>query len=263
MASRRIREFVIAKMGGPWDHLPMIPSCLKFLRRPAFPMTSLLAVASFALAGCLGAGKKGEASLVVSTVDPAVAAKAGRVDMTTAEPVPDYSASGIREYAERALGRELDIEPDEFEQPEETGGRTEITPATREYKVATGDSLWLISRKFDTSIDAIKRANGMSGDELIAGKTIRIPKGAGNSAAQSESDEEGPSEVVATPLTATEAAEKAFPETLPSGVVPPSSPRRSASNGVEDDDASVPAKPVNKTETTIGEDGFLRFSDDE
>ncbi len=237
----------------------MIPSCLKICLRPAFPLASLLAFASLALTGCFGVGKKGEASLVVSTVDPAIAANAGRVDMSIDERAPDYSVAGLQEQAERALDQALDLdvepEPEASYEPEETPVRTEITPATAEYVVRRGDTLGLISRKFDLSLAALKRANGMSDDKIIAGQTLRIPGGA--------SEEDAPSEVVATPPTPVEeAAEAEMPETLPSGVVPPDPPRRPSLN-VDAEEAPAPAgEPVKAPETTIGDDGFLRFSDE-
>jgi LysM repeat protein len=43
------------------------------------------------------------------------------------------------------------------------------------YIIETGDSLWGIARKFDTSVEAIKTANGMAKDTIIAGRTLVIP----------------------------------------------------------------------------------------
>lgn len=44
-----------------------------------------------------------------------------------------------------------------------------------EYIVRAGDSLWLIAQKYGTTVDAIKRLNGLSGDLLSIGQVLRIP----------------------------------------------------------------------------------------
>lgn len=43
------------------------------------------------------------------------------------------------------------------------------------YTVRSGDTLWLLSRRFGTTVDAIKRLNGLSGDNLQIGQVLRIP----------------------------------------------------------------------------------------
>ena len=43
------------------------------------------------------------------------------------------------------------------------------------YTIKTGDSLWGIARKFDTSVEALKEANGLAKDTIIAGSTLIIP----------------------------------------------------------------------------------------
>lgn len=44
-----------------------------------------------------------------------------------------------------------------------------------EYTVRSGDTLWLLSRRFDTTVDAIKKLNGLAGDMLSIGQVLRIP----------------------------------------------------------------------------------------
>ncbi|RWR86477.1 putative endopeptidase p60 isoform X2 [Cinnamomum micranthum f. kanehirae] len=41
--------------------------------------------------------------------------------------------------------------------------------------IVKGDTLWGLSRKHGVSIDAIKKANGLSGDTIYAGKKLIIP----------------------------------------------------------------------------------------
>lgn len=43
------------------------------------------------------------------------------------------------------------------------------------HTVVKGDTLWGISRKYGVSVDAIKRANGMTKDTVVLGTTIQIP----------------------------------------------------------------------------------------
>ena len=43
------------------------------------------------------------------------------------------------------------------------------------YTVRSGDTLWLLSRRFGTTVDAIKRLNGLTSDNLQIGQVLRIP----------------------------------------------------------------------------------------
>ncbi len=44
-----------------------------------------------------------------------------------------------------------------------------------EYTVKSGDTLWLLSQRYGTTVEAIKRLNGLSGNELSIGQTLKIP----------------------------------------------------------------------------------------
>jgi peptidoglycan hydrolase-like protein with peptidoglycan-binding domain len=44
-----------------------------------------------------------------------------------------------------------------------------------EYTVRPGDTLWLLSRRYNTTVDAIKRLNGLSSDMLSIGQVLKIP----------------------------------------------------------------------------------------
>ncbi len=52
--------------------------------------------------------------------------------------------------------------------PEPDGG-------TIRYVVRSGDSLWLIAQKYNTTVDAIKRLNGLTSDILNIGQVLNIP----------------------------------------------------------------------------------------
>lgn len=52
------------------------------------------------------------------------------------------------------------------------------TPAPYfEYTVRSGDSLWMLAQRFGTTVDDIKRLNGLSSDNLSIGQVLRIPNG--------------------------------------------------------------------------------------
>ena len=59
-------------------------------------------------------------------------------------------------------------------------GATDIIPPGTdndviEYVVRPGDTLWLLARRYNTTVDAIKRLNGLTGDNLSIGQILRIP----------------------------------------------------------------------------------------
>lgn len=54
-----------------------------------------------------------------------------------------------------------------------------IPPSTdasvTEYVVRSGDTLWLLAQRYHTTVDAIKRLNGLTSDNLRIGQVLRIP----------------------------------------------------------------------------------------
>ncbi|MCM1253308.1 MAG: LysM peptidoglycan-binding domain-containing protein [Clostridium sp.] len=46
-----------------------------------------------------------------------------------------------------------------------------------EYTVRSGDTLWLLAQRFGTTVDAIKRLNGLTGNLLNIGQVLKIPAG--------------------------------------------------------------------------------------
>ncbi|MDE5678944.1 MAG: LysM peptidoglycan-binding domain-containing protein [Lachnospiraceae bacterium] len=44
-----------------------------------------------------------------------------------------------------------------------------------EYTVRPGDTLWILARRYETTVDAIKRLNGLTSDLLNIGQVLRIP----------------------------------------------------------------------------------------
>lgn len=46
---------------------------------------------------------------------------------------------------------------------------------TGEYEVSRGDSLWLIARRFGTDVEQLKELNGITGNRIMPGQTLRVP----------------------------------------------------------------------------------------
>ncbi len=55
------------------------------------------------------------------------------------------------------------------------GTTAEKTDKPTTHKLKSGESLSSLSKKYGVSIDEIKKANGMKGDDLVAGDNIKIP----------------------------------------------------------------------------------------
>lgn len=53
--------------------------------------------------------------------------------------------------------------------------------STIQYTVQAGDSLWLIAQRYQTTVEAIKQLNGLSGDMLNIGQVLKIPYSQGTS----------------------------------------------------------------------------------
>lgn len=49
---------------------------------------------------------------------------------------------------------------------------------TQSYRVARGESLWSIARRFGTTVDTLKTLNGFKGATLVAGQVIAVPASA-------------------------------------------------------------------------------------
>jgi Family of unknown function (DUF5715)/LysM domain len=53
-------------------------------------------------------------------------------------------------------------------------GTIKIT-ASRRHKVRSGDTLWSLARRYGTSVDGLRRANGMRSSRLKAGQVLTVP----------------------------------------------------------------------------------------
>lgn len=50
-----------------------------------------------------------------------------------------------------------------------------VDAGVTEYVVRSGDTLWLLAQRYSTTVDAIKRLNGLTSDMLYIGQVLRIP----------------------------------------------------------------------------------------
>lgn len=51
-----------------------------------------------------------------------------------------------------------------------------------EYVVRSGDTLWQLAQRYNTTVDAIKKLNGLSGNNLSVGQILKIPSAGSSSA---------------------------------------------------------------------------------
>lgn len=50
-----------------------------------------------------------------------------------------------------------------------------VDAGVTEYVVRSGDTLWLIARRYNTTVEAIKKLNGLTSDSLSIGQILRLP----------------------------------------------------------------------------------------
>jgi len=107
------------------------------------------------------------------------ASKSGEGDYDVANPyaAPDYVDDNGTPYVPGNLNPAYEA-PAVYEETvtviEEVPSRP-VVAAPRVHTVVRGDSLWAISRKYGVSIDAIKRANGLTSDTAVLGAKLQIP----------------------------------------------------------------------------------------
>lgn len=110
--------------------------------------------------------------------------------------IPDISSDGIfgaqTRQAVVAFQRMMQLSPDGVVGPATWNALYEIYlgivsnvpnpgigSGTIRYTVRSGDTLWLLAQRYNTTVDAIRRLNGLTGNELRVGQVLQIPA-AGN-----------------------------------------------------------------------------------
>lgn len=60
-----------------------------------------------------------------------------------------------------------------------TDGRVAVAerPSSITYQVRPGDTLWTLARRHNTTVDRLRDVNDLSGNQIYAGQTIRLPMG--------------------------------------------------------------------------------------
>ena len=89
--------------------------------------------------------------------------------------------NGITDSSKIKLGQKIKIpsinnDNNEATQAQDTKSAETPAPSYTEYPVKPGDTLFSIARKYDTSVDEIRQANGMSASSTLkSGKILKIP----------------------------------------------------------------------------------------
>lgn len=65
--------------------------------------------------------------------------------------------------------------PPASSQPTYTPAPASTPSPAGSHTVSKGDTLWGLSRKYGTSVDALKAANGLSSNTIVVGQTLNIP----------------------------------------------------------------------------------------
>ena len=73
-----------------------------------------------------------------------------------------------------SVGQNLKIRTDGQVAVEECYGEEYIPNDSITYTVKKGDSLWLIAKQFNTSVDNIKTKNNLTSNTLSIGQTLKI-----------------------------------------------------------------------------------------
>lgn len=101
------------------------------------------------------------------------------------------------------VGKTLTVPPGGEAQPNDRGAETatiatpesgggiekQPIPSDRKYTVKSGDSLWVIARKFGVKVSALKRVNDMTSDTIHVGDVIVLPASAESEATETAQPE--------------------------------------------------------------------------
>lgn len=123
--------------------------------------------------------KQGDVELVIDTPSPAVADTTSVSD--TPEVVPAETPGEIEEILEpqtveeeiEETVEEAEVEPVVVETPKEKPAPAKA--AAKTHRVARGDTLFKIARKYGVTVQQLQDANGISGSDIRPGQRLKIP----------------------------------------------------------------------------------------
>lgn len=130
----------------------------------------------------------------------------GQTDQVARVPTPTKAPDG------RVVNQSTNLTQTAQLGPQSVASGAQAAAAGNVHKVASGDTLHSVSRKYQVSVDSLKRANGLSDGNIRIGQTLTIP-GAGAASA--------PVQVVAAPKPATAAVTPETPKPEVATYTPP------------------------------------------
>lgn len=108
--------------------------------------------------------------LTVANVDPAKAAAVQQPEQKPSEKVVAQEVTTpVKSQAKKSTAASTQKKSTASSQKKKTTGKTTV------HTIKSGENLGKIARKYGVTVDAIKKANGMTNDNIRAGKTLKIP----------------------------------------------------------------------------------------
>ncbi len=99
----------------------------------------------------------------------------GRTSSSTLSPDPVINGYGARTSVSVPAARPPSVPQTVYAPPRTINPPTKTSPGVTTYHtVKSGDTLYSISRKYGTSVTELKRTNGLSGDLIRLGQSLRI-----------------------------------------------------------------------------------------
>ncbi len=175
--------FLTACSGDDEDAAPSATTTVDATAAPtATPLTSIpdaILVTGSGLPGGGGTSTEEAAEYVVEAGDTlgAIAQRFG-VDLDLIREANDLSDDFLSEGQTLVIPRGGTLPPDDDDDDDDDGPQTPTTPSDGTYIVQEGDTAFGIALEFDTTVEALAAANGMTEDEITnlqIGQEINVP----------------------------------------------------------------------------------------